>query len=274
MGLFDRFRRLVKSNINDMISKAENPEKVLNQLIEDMNRQLIDSKKSVASAIADEKKLEKRIEDTRAQADEWERKAILAVRADKDDLARQALERKQSLEELAEEQQKQWQAQHEAVERLKLSLRGLQQKLEEAQRKKNLLVARSKRVEAQRKLNETLGGLSDTSAFEAFDKMSERMDHMEAENEALEELNAGTSTSADALEREFAKLEKPAGDSDRMLEELRKKIALEDTRSAQPSAAGDSDGRTSGHAGGSSGTADVDETLEALKRRVKAETPD
>lgn len=272
MGLFDRFRRLVKSNINDMISKAENPEKVLNQLIEDMNRQLIDSKKSVASAIADEKKLEKRIEDTRAQADEWERKAILAVRADKDDLARQALERKQSLDELAEEQHKQWQTQHEAVERLKLSLRGLQQKLEEAQRKKNLLVARSKRVEAQRKLNETLGGLSDTSAFEAFDKMSERMDHMEAENDALEELNAGNS--ADALEREFAKLEKPAGDSDRMLEELRKKIALEDTRSAQASPSGDSDGRTSGHAGGSSVTADVDETLEALKRRVKAETSD
>lgn len=172
MGLFDRFRRLVQSNINDMISKSENPEKVLNQLIEDMNRQLIDAKKSVASAIADEKKLEKRIADTRAQSDEWERKAILAVRADKEDLARQALERKAALDEFAEEQQKQWQSQHDAVERLKLSLRGLQQKLEESQRKRTLLIARSKRVEAQRKIQETLGGLSDTSAFEAFDRMS------------------------------------------------------------------------------------------------------
>jgi phage shock protein A len=80
MGLFSRFKRAVKSNINDMISKAENPEKMLNQLIVEMNEQLIESKKTVAAAIADEKKLERQIGMNRDQADEWERKAMLAVR--------------------------------------------------------------------------------------------------------------------------------------------------------------------------------------------------
>ena len=79
MGLFDRFRRVVKSNINDMISKSENPEKMLTQLIEDMNGQLIESKKAVAGAIADEKQLERQLLQQRSQAEDWEKRAVLAV---------------------------------------------------------------------------------------------------------------------------------------------------------------------------------------------------
>ena len=91
MGLFSRFKRAVKSNINDMISKAENPEKMLNQLIVEMNEQLIESKKTVAAAIADEKKLERQMGSNRDQAAEWERKAMLAVKAGEDDMAKEAL---------------------------------------------------------------------------------------------------------------------------------------------------------------------------------------
>ena len=152
MGLFDRFRRVVKSNINDMISKAENPDKMLTQLIEDMNGQLIESKKAVASAIADEKQLERQLLQQRTQAEDWEKRAVLAVQEGQDDLAKRALVRKQELDEYVSSYQDQWQAQRDSVEQLKGSLRDLTQKIEEAQRKKNILIARAKRAEAQQRI--------------------------------------------------------------------------------------------------------------------------
>ncbi|TVR63072.1 MAG: PspA/IM30 family protein [Spirochaetaceae bacterium] len=242
MGLFDRFRRVVKSNLNDMISKAENPEKMLNQLIVDMNQQLIESKKSVASAIADEKKLERQIQENHAQAQEWERKAMLALKAGKEDLAKEALLRKQDFEKTAAQYKEQWEAQHASVEKLKTALRGLQQKIEEAQRKKNLLVARARRAEAQKKIQETLGGMADTSAFSAFERMSTKMDQIEAENEAMGEIEDMSAT--DTLESRFAELEssKTNAGGDAMLEDLKKRMALEDkTGDSGTSSAGDSD---------------------------------
>jgi phage shock protein A len=107
MGIFSRLKTLVSSNVNDMISKAEKPEKMLNQLIIEMNEQLIESKKAVAMAIADEKKLEREKDNNFAQAKEWERKAMLAVNAGKDDLAKEALLRKQEYDKAAAEYQKQ-----------------------------------------------------------------------------------------------------------------------------------------------------------------------
>jgi len=91
MGLFDRLSRLLRSNINDLIAKAENPEKMLVQVIEDMRKQLAQAKQEVAVAIADERKLRMQVEDERKQAREWERRARLAVREGRDDLAKQAL---------------------------------------------------------------------------------------------------------------------------------------------------------------------------------------
>jgi len=90
-----RLKTLISSNVNDLINKAEKPEKMLNQLLIDMNTQLIESKRAVAMAIADEKKLEREVHNQQAQSQEWERKAMLAVQAGKDDLAREALLRKQ-----------------------------------------------------------------------------------------------------------------------------------------------------------------------------------
>ena len=93
MGLFDRFSTLLRSNINDLISRAENPEKMLNQLIVDMKSQLAKAKQQVASAIADEKKLQSDAEAMKKQAEDWERRAMLAVQEGRDDLAKQALGR-------------------------------------------------------------------------------------------------------------------------------------------------------------------------------------
>ena len=223
MGIFSRLKTLISSNINDLIGKAEKPEKMLNQLIIEMNEQLIESKKAVAMAIADEKKLERERDNQLAQAQEWERKAMLAVNAGKDDLAKDALLRKQEYERASLEYQKQWEAQKASVDKLKESLRELQNKIEEAQRKKKLLIARAKRAEAQQKIQNNISSVSgNRSAFDAFDRMSAKVDQMEAQADAAKELE---DLSADAsLEKRFAELEKSDSSADLMLLELKEKM--------------------------------------------------
>ena len=223
MGIFSRLKTLISSNVNDLIGKAEKPEKMLNQLIIEMNEQLIESKKAVAMAIADEKKLEREKDNQVTQAQEWERKAMLAVNAGKDDLAKEALMRKQEFEKAAAEYQKQWESQKTSVDQLKESLRELQNKIEEAQRKKNLLIARAKRAEAQQKIQNTISNVSgNRSAFDAFDRMAAKVDQMEAQADAakeLEDLSKNTS-----LEKRFAELEKSDSAADIMLLELKEKM--------------------------------------------------
>jgi phage shock protein A len=227
VGLFSRFKRAVKSNLNDMISKAENPEKMLDQLLLEMNEQLVDSKKTVAAAIADEKRLERLIAQNRGEAADWERKAVLAVKSGNDPLAKEALLRKQEYDNTARQYQTQWEAQHNTVEGLKGSLRQLQQKIEEAARKRNLLVARVKRAEAQKRIQQTMTSLSDNSAFKVFDRMAEKVDRIEAEADALKELESGTG--ADAIEQQFRALEAADASGDKLLEDLKARLArLED----------------------------------------------
>jgi phage shock protein A len=223
MGIFSRLKTVISSNINDLISKAEKPEKMLNQLIIDMQTQLLESKKAVALAIADEKKLARELENQETQAQEWERKAILAVNVGKDDLAKEALLRKQEHDNASTEYRKQWESQKASVEKLKDSLRELQTKIEEAQRKKNLLIARAKRAEAQQKIQSTISSLDgNRSAFDAFDRMAQKVDQMEAQAEAameLEDLSKNTN-----LEKRFNELEKSTASADLLLENLKKKM--------------------------------------------------
>jgi phage shock protein A len=224
MGILERIRTVLKSNINALISKAEDPEKILNQLIIDMNEQLLEAKKQVALAIADEKKLERQTLENKTQGDDWEKKAMLAVRAGKDDLAKEALARKKEYDGYAASFQKEFENQHAAVEQLKDALRQLQVKLEEANRKKNLLVARAKRAEAQKQIQQTMGALSNTSSFDTFDRMSQKVDQIEAEAEAMKEL--GTVTADQKLEDKFKELESSDDSTDKLLEDLKGKMGL------------------------------------------------
>src|SRR6185436_15290355 len=205
MGIFARLARLIKANINDLISKSEDPEKVLNQLVEDMAKQLDEAKKQVAVAIADEKRLAKQAEAEMALVAEWKRKAMMAVRAGDDALAKEALARKKEHTATAEQLRDQWQKQKAGVDQLKLALRALSNKIEEAKRKKGLLIARKKRAEAQKAIQQTLGGLKSASAFEAFDEMAQRVERIEAEAEAGAEL--ADEYSGDVLAQRFQKLE-------------------------------------------------------------------
>jgi len=222
MGILDRIRTVLKANINALISKAEDPEKMLNQLLMDMNEQLLEAKKQVALSIADEKKLERQALENKAQGEDWEKKAMLAVKAGKDDLAKEALVRKQEYDGYAASFQKEYESQHASVEQLKDALRQLQSKIEEASRKKNLLIARAKRAEAQKQIQQTMGSLSAGSSFDTFDRMAQKVDQIEAEAEAMKEL--GEVTADQKLEDKFKELESSGAGADQLLEDLKAKM--------------------------------------------------
>jgi len=226
MNIFNKLSTLIRSNINEMIARAENPEKMLNQIIMDMREQLTKAKQEVAIAIAEERKLKAQAEEEGRQSQEWERRAMLAVQNEKDDLARQALIRQEEYAGRAHSLFETWQRHAEETERLKDSLRQLSLKIEEARRKKNLLIAKQKRAQAQKRIHETMAGLSDSSAFEAFDRMAQRIE--DNERRALAAAEVSEDLSGDPLEREFARLESGGGSAgaEVRLLELKRKMGV------------------------------------------------
>jgi phage shock protein A len=223
MGIFDRLSTLFKSNINDLISRAENPEKMLNQLILDMKTQLAKAKQEAASAIADEKKLQADAEALKKQAEDWERRAMLAVQEGRDDLATQALMRYNEALQGAQQLHETWVRHKAETENLKVSLRQLNDKIEEAKRKKNILVARAKRAEAQARIQQTMAGMGDKSAFESFERMAEKIEDIERKALAAAELQQ--EFSGDDLQQQFKALEYK-GSADHMLLELKAKMGV------------------------------------------------
>lgn len=231
MGIFARLAQLIKSNINDLISRSEDPEKMLNQIVIDMNNQLAEATKQVAVAIADEKRLAKQVEQEAANAAEWKRRAEMAIRAGNDELAREALSRRKEHDLLRKGYEEQWHKQKAATDQLKKALRMLNNKIEEAKRKKNLLIAQKQRAEAQKSIHEAMGGLRDQSAFETFDRMAEQINKMEAEAEASAEL--AEEYSGDVLKSKFDELEQTAG-ADMELIELKREMGLAEPAPEQP----------------------------------------
>jgi phage shock protein A len=232
MGIFSRLAQLIKSNLNDLISRSEDPEKMLNQVVLDMNNQLVEAKKQVAASIADEKRLAKQFEQETANAVEWERRAMLALRAGNEPLAKEALARKREYEELAKTLNDQWIKQKTAVDQLKTALRLLNDKIEEAKRKRNVLIARKKRAEAQKAIQETMSGLRDHSAFETFDRMSQKIDQIEAEAEAQTDL--AEEFSGDTVAKQFQDLERTHSTDDDLVALKRKMGMLPPEEAAAP----------------------------------------
>ncbi len=223
MGIFQRISTLLKSNINDLISRAENPEKVLNQSIDDMRGQLGKAKQEVAGAIADARKLQQQVEKEKKQAEEWEQRAMLAVQEGRDDLAKQALMRHSEHLQNAQTMHETWVRQKAETEQLKNALRQLNDKIEEAKRKRNILVARQKRAEAQGRIQETMSSMSNKSAFENFERMTEKIE--ETERKALAAAEVSEDLSGDNLQQEFDALEYH-GSSEQQLLELKKKMGM------------------------------------------------
>ncbi|MDH3457364.1 MAG: PspA/IM30 family protein [Gemmatimonadota bacterium] len=223
MGIFQRLATVIKAQINALIGRAENPEKVLDQLLLDMRGSLAKTKQEVATAIADEKKLQAQVEKEKKASEDWERRAMLAVQEGRDDLAKQALIRHNEHLQHAQALHETWVRHKGDVESLKVSLRELNDRIEDAKRKKNLLVARQRRAEAQGRIQETMSSMSDQSAFESFKRMEERIEDMERQALATAEL-AGE-LEGDTLQQQFHALEYK-GTADNQLLALKKKMGM------------------------------------------------
>lgn len=201
MGVFERLSRIIRSNINDLLDKAEDPEKLLNQIITDMQQDLREAKLQVASAIREQKKLDVKYQENLGLCEVWEKRAISAIKEGNDSLAKEALKRKRQYEQIAKEYKMQLDDQIKSVQFLKSGLAELEAKLADAKRKKDLLIARQKRAQAQRSIHETMSGISRSSAFAVLDRMENKIKNEEAHADAIVELES------DSLEKKFADLE-------------------------------------------------------------------
>jgi len=177
MNIVDRLTTLAKANINNLLARAEDPEKILDQLILDMQSHYRETKVSVAEAIASEKRLERQTRQTEALAAQWEKKAMMAVRAGRDDLAKEALRRKGEQDVLASDYRTQLELANAMSEQLKDGLRKLDSKLAEARRKRTQLIMRAKQVQAMERMQAIQENLSNDTAFSALARVL--TDHLE-----------------------------------------------------------------------------------------------
>jgi phage shock protein A len=202
MALLERVSTLVRANLNDLVDKAEHPEKMIKQVILDMQNQLLQVKTQVAIAIADQHLLENKRKENEDKVTEWMRKAELAVDKKQDDLARAALQRVESYRDLTEGFAEQIVDQKAQVENLKTALRQLEQKLTEAQAKADLLIAQHRRARAVSKASDAKIASGNGSSANAFDRMKHKVAHEQATSQAKSEI------AADNMEDRLAALEK------------------------------------------------------------------
>lgn len=203
MALLERVSTLVRANLNDLVDRAEDPEKMIKQVILDMQNQLMQVKTQVAIAIADQHLLEKKQKENDEKRAEWMRKAELAVDRKQDDLARVALSRSVSFQEMARNFEQQIADQKAQVDVLKPALHKLEQKLSEAQAKSDLLMARHRRSRALGRASEAQIAMGDQSKVATFDRLGTKVLRAEAVSQAKAEMvNGDADERLAALERE------------------------------------------------------------------------
>ena len=219
MNFFTRIWTVVKSHVDAWTDKFENPERVLDQSIRDMQKQVNELRGDVVKIIAEEKKLKNQLNKYRNEVERWDKNAVLAVKEGNDMLARAALSRKREALEYTQQLQPQWEQQQRVAETLKQNFRELRERIETAQHKKRMLTTRLKRAETQKRLQGMLNDLSDNQVFEKFEA---KLLDTEAMNAAQEELQSGS------LEQQFGALGAGGSDLDvdRELEALKEKMKL------------------------------------------------
>lgn len=218
MALLERVSTLIRANINDLVDKAEDPEKMIKQVILDMHNQLLQVKTQVAIAIADQHLLQKKEKENQDKTVEWTRKAELAVSKKQDDLARAALERSLSYKQSAQNFEQQVADQKIEVENLKSALRKLEQKLEEAQAKSDLLIAQQRRSRVVGKARTAQAAVGDGKHAVTFDRMQQKVVRSDAINQAHHELTG------ESIEDRFATLERE-DEIERLLAEIKNRSA-------------------------------------------------
>ena len=214
MGLFDRLWRVIRANINSLVGAAEDPEKILEQAVMDMQEDLVQIRQAVAGAIAAQKRTERQCSQAESTAAEWYQRAQLALQKGEENLAREALTRKKSYQETATAMKASLGQQNAVVTQLKENMRALESKISEAKSKKDMYIARARSAKASERLQEMMGNLNTGSALSAFERMEEKVMQLESRSEAIAEL--GTND----LEKKFLSLE-GAEDVDSELEAMK-----------------------------------------------------
>ncbi|CAN1209165.1 Phage shock protein A, PspA [Tumidithrix helvetica PCC 7403] len=210
MGLIQRISMAIESNLNALVTDAEDPKKILEQTILDMQEDLVQLRQAVAQAIAAQKLQQDEYNKTNIEAENWERRALLAIQKEDESLAREALRRKKAATATAASLSENLERHTGEVAKLKLSLAALESKLSEAKTMKSVLTARLQAANAQTNINNVLGEVNTDSAFATFDRMKEKVAIAEAEAAATAELGM------DALELKFAQLEAGSDEDDEL----------------------------------------------------------
>ncbi|MXY62719.1 MAG: PspA/IM30 family protein [Synechococcus sp. SB0665_bin_28] len=201
MSFFSRLWRLMRANTNDLVSRAEDPAKILDQSLMDMQAELVKLRQAVATAVASQKRIERQASQARVQADHWYGRAQLALKGGDEDLARQALSQRKTHEETAQALSRQLESQAGQVDVLKRSLLKLEGQIAQAKTRKDTLKARAQAAQAQKQLEGAVSGISTDSAMAAFERMEEKVESLEAETAAIGEL------AGDNLEARFEAME-------------------------------------------------------------------
>lgn len=226
MGLIDRIGRVFRANVNSMVTNAEDPEKILEQAVLQMQEDLVQMRQAVASAIATQKRTERQAQQAQATSQEWYRRAQMALQQGNDTMAREALTRRKSYQDTATAMQTQIEQQSAIVGRMKQDMQTLESKISEAKTKKDMYIARARSAAASVRLNEMLGGVDTSQTLNAFERMEERVMQLEAQSELVEELKT------DELQKQFASLE-AASDIDAELAQMKSQLLTGTQNSAQ-----------------------------------------
>ena len=201
MGLIDRIVRIIRAQIDSLFGKSEDPEKLLEMTLMEMNEELIHLRQSVASAIATQKRTEREYKQAQSTAEEWYKRAMLALQKDDEQLAREALSKRKSYQETANSIQTQLDGQALVVEDFKKNTRALEIKIADAKTKKDIYIARARSAVASEKLNQMLEAVNSGGTSSAFERMEDRVLELEARSEAIAHITG------DDLEQKFASLE-------------------------------------------------------------------
>ena len=225
MGIISRLFNLFRANANDMLDKAEDPEKMLQQMLSDLEVQKQKAKKQMTEALALQKRLERDTEKEHKEAGKWEQKAILAVQNEKDELAKEALKRKKEFTIRAADYEKQLEMHRNNADALRSSYQTLEDKIDEIKRKKGILSVKQKQAEAQENIYQTMEGLGDTAGtMETIARIEEKVENMQTRAEAYQEISM--ESDKDSLESKFEELEHDSSDMELELLELKKRAAL------------------------------------------------
>jgi len=261
MNLFDRFARVAKSNLNNIANKLEDPEKIMEQAVEEMQNDLVKVRQSYAEVTATQRRLMKQKEQCEAMAQDWYKRAQLALEKGNDELAKEALQRRQTQTDEANALKSQLDSQAESMDKLYEGMKMLEKKINENKAKKDQMVARARTAQSTQKVNDMITGVTGKTSIDAFTRMEEKVEALEAQAEVSAEMgsmngNYLPGTEGASVEAQFAALES----SDAVDDELAKMKGL--LTGSSSSEGGDKSSSSSS----SSKQSGVDDELEKLKK--------